>query len=321
MRLFLGSFAIMVIMFGCSPTAPTQTYTVTYDGNGNTGGTVPSPQTKTKGTALTLAANSGDLFKVGYMFSGWNTAANGSGTEYLAGSSYTEDANDTLFAQWTSTVQSGPSITDADGNLYSTMVLGTQVWMVENLRTTKYNDGTAIPLVTDSTQWANLTTPGHCFYNNSVLNTEKQKWGALYNWYAVSTGKLAPTGWHVATDADWDTLQKYLIAFGHNYDGTLTGNKIAKALAVNTDWEASSIVGTPGNSPTTNNTSHLSAIPGGFRFFAGSFYYQSIAGRWWSATAFNASSAYSREINNNNESLTRGNTDFQYGYSIRLVKD
>ena len=98
--------------------------------------------------------------------------------------------------------------TDIDGNVYHTVTIGTQIWMVENLKTTRYNDGSPIPFVTDSSSWSNLTTPGYCWYNNDTTN--KNTYGALYNWFAVNTGKLAPTGWHVPTDDEWTTLTTYL---------------------------------------------------------------------------------------------------------------
>ena len=128
------------------------------------------------------------------------------------------------------------TITDFDGNGYQAVKIGNQVWTVENLRTTKYNDGTAIPYVTDSAAWVNLTTPGYCYFNNMVNADSIRKFGALYNWYAVDTKKLAPAGWHVPTDAEWDTLENYLIANGYNWDGTTDSNKIAKSLAAKTDW-------------------------------------------------------------------------------------
>jgi hypothetical protein len=101
-------------------------------------------------------------------------------------------------------------VTDIDGNIYSTVTIGTQTWMKQDLKTTRYNDGAAIPLVTDNTAWAALTTPGYCLYNNTNNADSIRTFGALYNWYAVNTGKLAPTGWHVATDAEWTTLTTYL---------------------------------------------------------------------------------------------------------------
>lgn len=100
------------------------------------------------------------------------------------------------------------TVTDVEGNTYTTMVFGNQVWMIQNLKSTKYNDGTSIPNVTDFTQWPNLTTPGYCWYANS--ETYKNSVGALYNWYAAASPKLAPVGWHVASDNEWKTLITYL---------------------------------------------------------------------------------------------------------------
>ena len=93
-------------------------------------------------------------------------------------------------------------VKDTDGNVYHTVTIGTQVWMKENLKTTKYNDGTPIPLVAESKAWGNLSTPAYCWF--------KTKYGALYNWYTVNTGKLCPLGWHVPTDAEWTKLITYL---------------------------------------------------------------------------------------------------------------
>jgi len=101
------------------------------------------------------------------------------------------------------------TVTDIDGNVYHIVAIGTQVWMAENLKTTKYNDGTFIPLVTDSTAWGNLSTPGYCWYNNDAA-TYKNTYGALYNWFTVNTGKLSPKGWHIPSDTEWETLITYL---------------------------------------------------------------------------------------------------------------
>ena len=210
---------------------------------------------------------------------------------------------------------------DADGNTYTVIRIGSQFWTVENLRTTKYNDGSPIPHVTDNGQWANLTTGAYCFYNNSTDPAEREKWGALYNWYAVGTGKLAPAGWRVPTDEDWTTLENYLIANGYNWDGTTTGNKIGKSLAAKTDWRLSS--GTPGavgNDLASNNRTGFSALPGGSRNSVGSFYDQSLSGYWWSATESGASYAYSRRLSYNSEYLYRNNYNKEYGFSVRLVR-
>ncbi len=97
-----------------------------------------------------------------------------------------------------------PPVTDADGNSYKTILIGKQIWMAENLKTTKYNDGTDIPLVTNDSIWSTLTTHAYCWYNNDINN--KNIYGALYNWYVVNTGKLCPTGWHVPTIDEWRIL-------------------------------------------------------------------------------------------------------------------
>jgi uncharacterized protein (TIGR02145 family) len=213
------------------------------------------------------------------------------------------------------------TVTDIDGNIYTTVKIGNQVWTVENLRTTKYNDGTPIPLVTDSAAWKALTTPGYCYYNNTTNADSIKKYGALYNWYVVNTKKLAPKGWHVPTDAEWTTLENYLIANGYNWDGTTTGNKIAKSMAAKTDWETDVSVGTIGNDLTKNNKSGFSALPGGCRVFDGPFILIGRYGHWWSATEFVASVAYFRYLFCVNRYLGRDNIIKSSGFSVRLLRD
>ena len=220
------------------------------------------------------------------------------------------------------------TVTDADGNVYQTVKIGNQVWTVENLRTTKYDDGSAIPLVTDSAAWAALTTPGYCYYNNTTNADNIKKFGALYNWFAVDTKKLAPKGWHVPTDAEWITLENYLIANGYNWDGTTTDNKIAKSMAAKTDWEIirSTTPGGIDNDLSKNNRSGFSAIPGGLRASVGSVSSFGNIGRdgwWWSATETDASRTYSRSLNGGLGTLfrfSRGNPKSS-GFSVRLLRD
>jgi len=214
------------------------------------------------------------------------------------------------------------TITDIDGNVYHTITLGTQTWTVENLRTTKYNDGSAIPLVTDGTAWGNLTTPGYCYYNNTTSSDSIKKFGALYNWYTVNTGKLAPTGWHVPTDAEWDTLEKYLLAHGYNWDGTTTNNKMAKSISAQTDWATSRVAGAVGNNLSRNNTSGFSALPGGFRDLIGRFSSIGHNGFWWSTTAYVAPFAYYRYLYYDSNELSRDYFNMiSYGFSVRLLRN
>jgi uncharacterized protein (TIGR02145 family) len=207
------------------------------------------------------------------------------------------------------------TLTDIDENEYQTIKIGKQVWTVENLKTTKYNDGTPMLKVLDNSEWANLSTGAYCYYDNDISN--KEKYGALYNWYAVATGKLAPKGWHVPTEADWAKLEKYLIANSYNWDGTKKENKVAKALAAKTDWEPDNHTGTIGNDLTKNNRSGFSALPGGSRSNHGDFRNKSRSGVWWHS----GSSAYYFIIGNNNEAPNSYGSYKQIGLSVRLIMD
>lgn len=212
------------------------------------------------------------------------------------------------------------TMTDIEGNNYNTVKIGTQVWTVENLLTTKYNDGTPIPNVTDDDEWSDLTTGAYCNYDNLESNAEI--YGRLYNWNAVNTGKLAPAGWHVPTDDDWTILENYLIANGYNYDGTLDEDKIAKALCAKTNWELSVEAGTPGAAPENNNSTGFAALPGGYRSGSnGAFNNVGENGSWWSATERSASNAYYRALGYNYGGLYRGGYYKGNGFSVRLVRD
>jgi uncharacterized protein (TIGR02145 family) len=217
------------------------------------------------------------------------------------------------------------SVTDIDGNVYKTIQIGNQEWMAENLRTTKYNDGTAIPHVADSASWIALAAPGYCYHNNTTDADSIRKFGALYNWYVVETNKLAPAGWHVPTDAEWTTLENFLIDSGYNWDGTKTGNKIAKALAAETDWHTDPGSGAIGNDLTKNNKSGFSALPGACRNYGlvsgSSFPSLGYNGYWWSATQFDAWNAYTRQLCSGLGDLRRYSFDNCGGLSVRLVKD
>ena len=210
-----------------------------------------------------------------------------------------------------------------DGNVYQTVKIGNQVWTVENLRVTKYNDGSIIPFDTSTATWNNATTPKYCFYNNTTNTDSIKKYGVLYNWYVVNPAnpkKIAPTGWHVPTDAEWDTLQNYLIAKGYNWDGTTTGNKIAKSLAAKTDWQTHATTGKIGCDLTKNNRSGFSALPGGIRY-NGTFTFQGGHGDWWSATAADASGAWNRYLHSELDYLGRSSFSKGSGFSVRLVRD
>lgn len=210
---------------------------------------------------------------------------------------------------------------DADNNNYGVVRIGDQLWMSENLKTTKYNDGTAIPYVTDSTAWANSVNGSYCWYNYD--NTNKDVYGALYNWQCVGTTKLAPTGWHVAYDEEWAVMENYLSANGYNYDGTTTGNKIGKSLASSTLWQRDSrsdtIIGSVANNMASNNSSGFSAVPGGCLY--GSFNNQlGITTNWWTATQQNNAEAWSRDLFNSFRGTSRYYDSYSPGKSVRCVR-
>jgi uncharacterized protein (TIGR02145 family) len=222
------------------------------------------------------------------------------------------------------TLASTGTATDIEGNIYNYITIGTQVWMVENLKTTIFNDGTSIPLVSDGTAWTRLTTPGCCFYNNEIAN--KSTYGTLYNWYAVNTGKLAPTGWHIPTDTEWTTLENYLISNGYNYDGTSSENKIAKSLAATTGWSTSTYTGSIGNDLSKNNKSGFTALPGGYRGFGygGNFFSVGEFGSWWCFTEEQTTNARTRNLSNEESHIGKWDWDCfceRHGSSVRCIRD
>jgi len=195
------------------------------------------------------------------------------------------------------------TVNDIDGNIYSVVTIGTQRWMVENLKTTKYNDGASIPLIYDSYSWIYASTAGYCWLNNNS-NTKNSN-GAIYNFYAASNGKLAPIGWHVATQVDYNTLVTYLGGY------QIAGSKLKETG--NSNWFNL-------NSDATNS-SGFTAIPSGYRTITnGDFMNSNIWGVFWSSTELNGKGG--RLILEN----TSGITDFSYdnknqGFSVRCVAD
>ena len=202
----------------------------------------------------------------------------------------------------------GPNITDAENNTYKTVTIGTQTWMAENLKVTKYNDGTAIPNITDNTQWSNLTTGAWSYYNNDVANNAK--YGKLYNWYALSkisngNKNVCPTGWHVPTDAEWTVLTDYLGG------ESVAGGKMKEVGT--TSW----------NSPNTDatNTSLFTGLPGGYRYNSGGYGSIGNDGYWWSSTENNTYYAWYRTLFNVHGDTYRNSNYKKFGLSVRCLRD
>jgi uncharacterized protein (TIGR02145 family) len=205
----------------------------------------------------------------------------------------------------------GPYITDAENNTYKTVTIGTQTWMAENLKVTKYNDGKAIPNITDNTQWSQLSTGAWSYYNNDNNDvTKNAKYGKLYNWYAVSkttngNKNVCPTGWHVPTDAEWTVLTDYLGG------ETVAGGKLKEVGTTN--WNSPNVDAT--------NASLFTGLPGGDRINYGNYDAIGFYGNWWSSTEYNTSNAWTRALyhyegNANRNSFVKGN-----GFSVRCLRD
>lgn len=252
--------------------------------------------TETTGTKLQIGSGTGS-------FSANLTDLTPNTTYYVrayasnnAGTSYGKEL---VFKTYTGTVA------DIESNVYNTVTIGSQVWMVENLKTTKYNNDIDIPLITDRGTWFELKTPGYCWYNNDE-NTNKDTQGALYNWYTVNTGKLCPSGWHVPSDDDWTTLIAYL---GGESEAGIKLKEIGT-----THWNLP-------QSKATNETS-FTALPSGCREQDGAFWSMGYYGLWWSNTEYASSFAWNRKMSYCNDGVWRDSScGKESGLSVRCLKN
>ncbi len=201
---------------------------------------------------------------------------------------------------------SGTFTDPRDGVAYKWVKIGTQIWMAENLKATKYNDGSAIPNVTDQAAWESLKTGAYCYYANNAL-TYGSIYGCLYNWYAVNTGKLAPKGWHAPTDGEWATLSSYLGG------DAVAGGKLKEAGT--THWNSPNIAAT--------NSTGFSALPGGGRGNGYGFNSSvGVFGCWWSSTPNGTLGAWGRYLYSSLVEIDKDDSDFRYGGgSVRCIKD
>ena len=214
--------------------------------------------------------------------------------------------------------------TDQDGNSFEWINYGTQDWSIENAEVENYRDGTPIPQVTDATEWQNLTTGAWCYYNNDPAK------GKLYNWYAVAgihdndpntpNKEFASEGWHVPTDAEWTTLENYLIANGYNYDGTTTENKIAKAMSSISGWTNWTADGAIGNDLSLNNSSGFNALPCGSILIGGFSAFGSEA-RFWTSTYFGDDRFWHKRFDYRFDHIYKHNDGSTEAVSVRFVRD
>ena len=217
-----------------------------------------------------------------------------------------------------------PTVTDVDGNVYNTVQIGEQCWMRENLKTTKYANGTTIPLGTvESYEVA------YRYYPNGNSNNVAE-YGFLYNWAAVMNGSassdanpsgvqgICPTGWHVPSDAEWTELTNY-VKSQSQYVCDGDEDNIAKALASETGWNSSTDNCAVGNNPSANNATGFSARPAGY--YNGNYSnFGSYAG-FWSATQINSNTAYGRSLYYNAAYVNWTGNGKNNGYSVRCVRN
>jgi len=212
----------------------------------------------------------------------------------------------TIQNQITITPEYAENISDIQGNIYKTIKIGTQTWMAENLKTTKLNDGITIPEVKDVKIWVSMSRPGYCWYENDI-NKYKDTYGALYNGYAVETGKLCPVGWHVPTDEEWSNLID-------NFGGLASAGEKLKETGI-IHW----------NSPNTGatNESNFSVLPGGTRILDGKFRYLGEFGHLWSSTEYtdNTKTLRARDFNYYNSEVGWIAYYKNSGLSVRCIKD
>lgn len=204
-------------------------------------------------------------------------------------------------------------VSDNDGNTYTTVKIGNQVWMAENLKTTKYNDDAAIPNVIVDSEWGALRTGAYCWANNDEA-TNKPLYGALYNWYAVETGKLCPTGWHVPTDNDFMALEMTLGMTQAQADGTeWRGTDQGTRLKSTTGWSLD------GNG---TNTSGFRAMPAGYRFYGdGTTKGLGLITYFWTSNNVDDLISTYRRLDAEETEVYRSATHKEAGKSIRCVKN
>jgi len=207
------------------------------------------------------------------------------------------------------------TVTDIDGNVYETVLIGTQTWTVENLKVIHYRNGDAIPIVTVDTDWSNLTSGAYCNYDNDARYVAN--YGRLYNWHAVNDSRgIAPEGWHVPTDAEWKQMEMCLGMSQSQAD--LTGwrgtNEGGKIKGTGTDhW----------TSPNTGATdeSGFTCLPAGHRKLDGDYGAAGTDALLWSATGQSDELAWRRNLSYGSAQIYRLASDKEEGYSVRCVKD
>jgi uncharacterized protein (TIGR02145 family) len=211
-----------------------------------------------------------------------------------------------------------PTVSDIDGNVYNTVLIGSQCWMKENLKTTSYQNGSSIPNVTYT--WSNLSTGAYVWYENDI--SWKESYGALYNWYAaVDSNGLCPAGWHVPTHDEWIVLTDYI---GGTSDPH--GNELKSCRQVNSPLGGG--CNTSEYPRWESNSSHwgtddygFSGLPGGLRYNYGYFEFIGYYGSWWSSTEYNEYNAWGCQLGWSIGHAVWYGYNLKGGFSVRCLRN
>lgn len=229
-------------------------------------------------------------------------------TTYYVRAYATNSVGTAYGAEVTFTTSSAPAV----DTTITSVTIGTQIWSNKNLSVARYRNGDPIPQVTDATQWASLTTGAWCWYNNDSA-TYAATYGRLYNWYAVNDPRgLAPQGWHVPTNREWDIITKFLDPTVDTTYLGFTGTDVGTKMKNTSGWAGG------GNG---TNSSGFAGLPGGFWNFDGTFGSVTGVGVWWSAREYDTARAWYRSLNFINSGVGRYNFNKTCGFSVRVIRD
>jgi uncharacterized protein (TIGR02145 family) len=226
-----------------------------------------------------------------------------------------------LFCLWSFGLQEKP-VKDIDGNVYKTVTIGTQVWMAENLKTTRYCNGDLIGTTTPvSLDISNENTPKYQWaYAGNENNVAAH--GRLYTWFSVSDNRnICPTGWHVPTAAQWTILIDYLSNNGYGYGGGYRGIDIGKSMAAPSGWATDETKGSIGNDQAGNNSIGFTALPSGFRHYNGRFSHVGKVGNWWTTTESCDTLAQFFDMYYDYGYVNSYNNNKHFGFSVRCLRD
>ncbi|MEI7597524.1 MAG: fibrobacter succinogenes major paralogous domain-containing protein [Bacteroidota bacterium] len=198
------------------------------------------------------------------------------------------------------------TITDGEGNTYKTVVIGTQTWMAENLKVTKYRNGDSIGTTYPATKNTHSETSPKFQWAYNGVDNNAATYGRLYTWYTITDSRnVCPAGWHVPTDAEWTMLEYFLGG------DSIAGGKLKEVGTAH--WLSPNIGAT--------NETGFTALPGGGRNYFGPFYYVGDYGGWWSTTEYDTTNAWCCTLSTNSTGISRGYDDKKAGFSVRCVKD